>query len=176
MEALVFAQKHQEQAPKTPKRFYTCLKPRGPVFETTLPVAVYTSTEKRGFVTSKFWALRTFAHRHMITGGMSLSARLTTCLQAWFQHPVHLMRLKPLTVGYFDSPVGIKTMTTITQQAHRAATPATSSIPTSNISAVLAAFNAANMAASYVERGNFAAARRKLTQALASINQITLEA
>ena len=68
-------------------------------------------------------------------------------------------------------------MTAITQQASRAATPSptTGTIPASNISAVLAAFNASNLAASYIERGNFAAARRKLTQALASINQIKLE-
>ncbi|WP_303230494.1 hypothetical protein [Comamonas kerstersii] len=68
-------------------------------------------------------------------------------------------------------------MTAITQQASRAATssPTTGTVPTAHITDVLAAFNAANMAASYIERGSFAAARRKLTQALASINQIKLE-
>lgn len=40
---------------------------------------------------------------------------------------------------------------------------------------VLAAHNAAGLAMSYLERENFAAARRKLTQALASINQLNLE-
>ncbi len=38
--------------------------------------------------------------------------------------------------------------------------------------AVLAAFNACNLASCYIERGNFAAARRKLAQALASVNQL----
>lgn len=50
------------------------------------------------------------------------------------------------------------------------ARPAT--IPTTNLTAVLAAFNACNLASCYIERGNFAAARRKLAQALASVNQL----
>lgn len=45
-------------------------------------------------------------------------------------------------------------------------------IPAHNLQSVLAAFNAANLASSYIERGNFTAARRKLAQALASINQL----
>lgn len=63
-------------------------------------------------------------------------------------------------------------MTAITQRkpAPNQASPAT--IPTTNLTAVLAAFNAANLASSYIERGNFAAARRKLVLALASIGQL----
>lgn len=54
-----------------------------------------------------------------------------------------------------------------------ASSPATvGSAPLAQASTVLAAFNAANIASSYIECGNFAAARRKLTQALASINQL----
>ena len=65
-------------------------------------------------------------------------------------------------------------MTAITQQASRAAASqsSTGTLATTQISAVLAAFNAANLASSYIERGNFAAARRKLVQALASVNQL----
>lgn len=48
----------------------------------------------------------------------------------------------------------------------------TDTIPTTNLQFVLAAFNAANLASSYIERGNFAAARRKLVQALSSINEL----
>lgn len=54
-----------------------------------------------------------------------------------------------------------------------ASSPATvGSAPLAQASTVLAAFNAVNIASSYIERGNFAAARRKLTQALTSINQL----
>lgn len=176
MKTLVFAQKQLAHTPKTPKRFYTCRKPRGPVLENTISVAVATSTVKRGFVSSKFWALRTFAHRFMVLGGMGLPVRMAARLRTCFQHPVHPLCLKTQKVGSLI-PVGTKTMTAITQQASRAAAPSptTGTIPASNISAVLAAFNASNLASSYIERGNFAAARRKLTQALASINQLNLE-
>lgn len=51
--------------------------------------------------------------------------------------------------------------------------PAQQAIPAHNLTAVLGAFNAANLASSYIERGNFAAARRKLVQALQSINEVT---
>ncbi|CAB5705325.1 Uncharacterised protein [Comamonas aquatica] len=66
-------------------------------------------------------------------------------------------------------------MTAITQQDSCAAasSPTTGTLATTQISTVLAAFNAANMASSYIERGNFAAARRKLVLALASVNQLT---
>ena len=56
-----------------------------------------------------------------------------------------------------------------------APTQASPAIPAHNLTAVLAAFNAANLASSYIERGNFAAARRKLAQALASVNQLQTE-
>ena len=52
-----------------------------------------------------------------------------------------------------------------------APTPAPQAIPAHNLTAVLGAFNAANLASSYIERGNFTAARRKLVQALAAVNQ-----
>ena len=63
-------------------------------------------------------------------------------------------------------------MTAITARkaAPNQASPAT--IPTTNLTAVLAAFNACNLASCYIERGNFVAARRKLVLALASVNQL----
>ena len=66
---------------------------------------------------------------------------------------------------------------TATTSASRSAAPtqASPAIPAHNLTAVLAAFNAANLASSYIERGNFAAARRKLVQALASIGQLQAE-
>ncbi len=62
------------------------------------------------------------------------------------------------------------TALTARKSAPNHASPAT--IPTTNLTAVLAAFNACNLASCYIERGNFAAARRKLAQALASVNQL----
>ncbi len=49
--------------------------------------------------------------------------------------------------------------------------PQAGTIPAAHLQHVLAAFNAVNLAASYIERGNLAAARRKLVLALASINE-----
>ena len=70
-------------------------------------------------------------------------------------------------------------MTAITR-AHIAAPAPTkgnpATIPTDRLHAVLGAFNAANLASSYIERGNFAAARRKLVLALQAINQLQAEA
>lgn len=42
--------------------------------------------------------------------------------------------------------------------------------------ALLGAFNATNLASGYIERGNFAAARRKLMLALQALNQLQTEA
>lgn len=67
---------------------------------------------------------------------------------------------------------------TATTSASRSAAPTHASpatIPTVNLTAVLAAFNATNLASGYIERGNFSAARRKLVQALASVNQLQTE-
>ena len=70
---------------------------------------------------------------------------------------------------------GTKTMTVVTTPAKGQSTPAAgmpSAIKTESLPHVLGAFNACNLAASYIERGNMPAARRKLVQALASINQL----
>ena len=49
-------------------------------------------------------------------------------------------------------------MTTITERKPAPSTSTTDTIPTANLTAVLAAFNAANLASNYIERGNFTAA------------------
>ena len=154
---------------------YIGAKLKGPVFETTIPVAVLTSTEKRGFVTSKILGLvRLAASSLMVTGGMSLSARLATCLQAWFQHPVHLMRLKPLTVGYFDSPVGIQSMTAINTASRCAVTPTTGTPDPIQLHAD--ARNALSMAIFYLRQpqANVPGARRKAIQALSALRGLDL--
>lgn len=64
---------------------------------------------------------------------------------------------------------------TATTQASRSAAPTQpqpGTIPTTHLMPMLAAFNACNLASFYLERGNVAAARRKLVQALASVNQV----
>lgn len=63
-------------------------------------------------------------------------------------------------------------MTAITARKPAPSLSTTDTIPTTNLTAVLAAFNACNLASCYIERGNFAAARRKLVLALASVNQL----
>jgi len=50
--------------------------------------------------------------------------------------------------------------------------PQSETIPTAHLLPMLVAFNACNLAGFYLERGNVAAARRKLVQALASVNQL----
>lgn len=154
---------------------YTAAKPKGSVLENTILEAVAAPTFKRGFVMPKFCGLRRLvASTSMVSGGMGLSVRTPARLRACFQHPVHLMRLKTQTVAYLGSLEGIQTMTALTKQASSAAksTPTTGTLATTQITTLLAAFNAANMASSYIERGNFAAARRKLVLALASVNQL----
>ena len=67
-------------------------------------------------------------------------------------------------------------MTRTTSPARTAApvstTPAAPAIPANKLQTVLGAHNAANLASLYIEKGNFTAARRKLVQALASVNQL----
>jgi len=157
---------------------YNRRKPRGPVTQKHHQISGTTSTDKRGFVTPKFLGL---VHLHAsaqwlrgVVGATRKDVRTTDLV--FLTATLHQLYSK-MQVVVPMSRSGAKTMTAITQQASRAAapSPATGTIPASNISAVLAAFNASNLAASYIERGNFAAARRKLTQALASINQLNLE-
>ena len=66
-------------------------------------------------------------------------------------------------------------MTAITARKPAPSTSTTDTIPTANLTAVLAAFKSSILASSYIERGNFTAARRKLVQALASIGQLQAE-
>ena len=108
---------------------YIAGKPRGPVLETTKKPEVATPTVKRGFVMPKFLGLvRPRAQSLMVTGGMGISARTATRLVSWFQHPVHLLRLKPQKVATLIQP-GIQTMTVISQASRRAAPSPTAGTP-----------------------------------------------
>ena len=84
-------------------------KPRGPglispVLENTKPVEVAAPTFKRGFVLPKFWGLVRLHWPHMVSGGMGVSAKTAARLQACFQHPAHLLRLKTQTVDFLVLP------------------------------------------------------------------------
>ena len=158
--------------PSTRTLIYTAAKPRGPVLENTFSEAVAILTEKQDFVSSKFWGLVRLHWPRMVSGGMGLPARMAARLRTCLKHPAHLMRVQTQMVVFLATPEGAKTMTAITERKPAPSTSTPDTIPTANLTAVLAAFNAANLASNYIERGNFAAARRKLVQALASIGQL----
>ena len=99
----------------------------------------------------------------------SVAARLVAC-----DYTCPSIRRASHALDGFLVQQGTKTMTATTP-AKGQSTPAAgmpSSIETARLPHLLAAFNAANLASSYIERGNMPAARRKLVQALASINQL----
>lgn len=158
-----------------PASCYIGSKPRGPVLENTKHAEVATPTVKRGFVSSKFRALRTFAHRSLVTGGMGISVRTAARLRACFQHPVHLLRLKTQSVAP-SIHAGIQTMTVISQASRRAARtkPTTGTIDPIQLHAD--AHNALNMAVFYLRQpqANTDAARRKAIQALAALRGLSL--
>jgi hypothetical protein len=148
--------------PAPAHRVYTARKPKGLVCEDTFSEAVATPTDKRGFVAPRF---------RKVLGGMGLPARMAARLLTCLQHPAHLLRVKAQTVD-FHVPEGAESMTETRGRTAPTTTPASKAVPAHHLQALLAAFNAASLASGYIERGNFAAARRKLVQALASVNQI----
>ena len=151
-------------------------KPRGPVRRNTFDSAFATPNDKRGFVMPKFLGpVRLRASVQWLRGMVGATRKgVRTALDVFLTTMLHPLRVRTQTVVPLN-PVGTKTMSAITKQANCAAasSPTTGTLATTQISTVLAAFNAANMASSYIERGNFAAARRKLVLALASVNQLT---
>lgn len=155
---------------------YIRSKPRGPVFETTQKPEVAAPTFKRGFVTPPFFGqVRRCAPSLTVMGGMGNSVRTATRLVSWFQHPVHLLRLKPQKVASLIQP-GIQTMTAFTQ-ASRSAAPASPAMGTVDpIQLHADAHNALNMEVFYLRQpqANTAAARRKAIQALAALRGLTL--
>lgn len=155
---------------------YIWPKPRGPVTQKHQSTAFSAPNDSRGFVMPKFWRQM---HLHLpaqwlrgMVGAIRKDVR--TAVDVFLTTMLHLMCSKTQTVASLN-PTGTKTMSAITQKAAcaSASSPTTGTLATTQISTVLAAFNAANLASSYIERGNFAAARRKLVLALASVNQLT---
>ena len=79
-------------------------KPRGPVPEKHQSEAVAAPTEKRGFVTPKFWGLVRLHRPAMVSGGMGRTATPPARLRTCFQHPAHPLRLKTQTVDSLYLP------------------------------------------------------------------------
>lgn len=149
-------------------------KPRGPVRSNTTSEAAAILAVKQGFVTSKFWAVRKFVHRSMVSGGVGLPVRMAARLRTCLKHPVHLMRVQTQTVGFLI-PEGTQTMTVISQASRRAARtkPTTGTIDPIQLHAD--AHNALNMAVFYLRQpqADTAAARRKAVQALAALRDLS---
>ena len=166
---------------------YTCDKPRGPVRRNTSESALSTPNDKRGFVMSKISGRCAYSRIGLSVWGVVWAGLPVRALyirkdarmagSMFLPTTFHPMRVETQKVATLIQP-GIQTMTAITQVSPSAAQTSSKSdsIPASQLQAVLGAFNATNLASSYIERGNFAAARRKLTLALAAINQLTAEA
>lgn len=171
------AQKRQVRTDETGESGYTGSKPSGPVRKNTTSEAFATPNVKRGFVMPKIsgWE-RLHALAQMVWGVVgAIRKDARTASDVFLTTTFHPTCVRTLTMVFCD-PEGNQTMPAITQRTV-APTPSTQdAIPASNLHAVLAAFNASNMASSYIERGNFAAARRKLTQALSAINTLQAEA
>lgn len=155
---------------------YICLKPRGPVRRNTTSKAFATPNDTRGFVMPKFWRqVHLHASARWLRGMVGATRKdVRTALDVFLTTMLHPLCVETMRVVFLN-PKGTKTMSAITPEATCAAAsqPTKGTLATTQISTVLAAFNAANLASSYIERGNFAAARRKLVLALASVNQLT---
>ena len=167
----LFSQKRQEQAPKTPESWYTGGKPNGPVLQNTISSEVAAPTDKRGFVTPKFQAVRKIAHSLMVTGGMGISVKTAARLSSCFEHPIHLLRFKTSPV-VSKSRSGAKTMTAITRAQTAAPMSSQANSAQEAIAAHVGIHNALSMAAWHIAKGNTPAAARKVRQALAALRQL----
>ena len=78
--------------PNTPASCHNALVQKCMVCEDTFGSAVASPTDKRAFVTPKFWGLVRLHRCHMVSGGMGLPARMAARLNPCFSHPVHLLR------------------------------------------------------------------------------------
>lgn len=97
-------------------------------------------------------------------GANGNAARMSDCMCSTSRPPYALEQAE----GGFQPNQGFD-MPSIQTAATATSTPTTDTASTNNLQAILAAYNAAGLAQSYLERGNFAAARRKLVLALRDI-------
>lgn len=101
---------------------YILPKPKGPVLQNTFEPAVATSTDKRGFVTSRI--CRGGPSTPTFMGGMARVATPGARLVPCFEHPVHPHRFKTVRVGCQSQP-GATHMTQVIPLASRRAAPNT---------------------------------------------------
>ena len=157
---------------------YTALKPKGPVPEKRQTHRGCNPHLQAGFCHAQILgtgALASIPHVYGWDGANGNVVR--TSVGVFFtSRPPNAMKTQ--TVDFVGSPTGIQTMSAITPKMGPSvtATGTPAAIPADRLHAVLGAFNAANLASSYIERGNFSAARRKLVLALQAINQLQAEA
>ena len=151
---------------------YTTAKPRGPVLVTPHSEAVQTPTDKRGFVMPKLREAAPICSIPMVSGvgsaypqGQRQGFGLVTTPHA------HHFRPSQARGGSLVTPEGAKTMTHV-PQGRTTPTQATSATPTQAHQLFADACNCAAMARWYTQRGNIAAATRKVRQHLAALNQL----
>lgn len=107
-----------------PDARYTARKPKGPVFETTFSEAVATPTDKRGFVTPKFWGW-CVCTAIMVSGGMGLPVRMAARLRTCVSTSRPPAAIEAARGGFLAPPEGAKTMTA-NPSAQAAQSPTTS--------------------------------------------------
>lgn len=151
---------------------YTSPVLKSMVIETTFSEAVASPTDKRAFVTPKFWGLVRLRHPSMVSGGMGLPARMAARLRTCVSTSRPPAALETANGGLPEIPEGIQTMTHVTQ-GRTTPTPATSATPHQAAHQLFAdAINAASMATWYTQRGNIPAAARKARQHLAALRAL----
>ncbi|MEJ5030769.1 hypothetical protein, partial [Comamonas sp. MYb69] len=126
--------------------------------------AFATPNDKRGFVMPRILTGLSIQHVQWLRGMVgAIRKDARTASDVFLTTMLHLLRVRTHQVVFLN-PEGTKTMTA-TLRAHTAAPTSpqanTATIPADRLHAVLGAYNAANLASSYIERGNFLAARRK---------------
>lgn len=185
---------------------YTGGKPNGPVRKNTSSEAFAAPNDKRGFVMPRILTGLSIQHVQWLRGMVgAIRKDARTASDVFLTTMLHLLRVRTHQVVFLN-PEGTKTMTATLRARTAAPTTTTPRIvsglsltdprcaevlnalpgmadpapavpiPADRLQSVLGAYNAANLASSYIERGNFIAARRKLSLALAAINQLTAEA
>ena len=143
-------------------------KAKAPVCEDTLSEAVAAPTDKRGFVMSKFLGLVRLHQPSRFRAGWGYPQGHPHGFGRVFQHPAHLLRLKPQTVALV-TPDGAKTMHQTTLASRCAAPNTQATTEETRAFALLQATSDAAMAKLYLDKGNIAAARRKAVQLLKAL-------
>ena len=156
---------------------YTACKPKGPVPEKRQTRRGCNPHLQAGFCHAQILGTGAPALIPHVFGrdGANGNVARTSSSVFFTSRPPNAMKTQ--AVDFFGSLEGSQTMSATLPKMGPSvtATGTPAAIPADRLHAVLGAFNAANLASSYIERGNFAAARRKLVLALQAINQLQAE-